>query len=105
ARAKEDPDFADAARRATFELQDGRPGYRALWSHFRQVSVEAMRRIYDELGVAFELWLGEASVHDRIGPMIERMRERGAVVESQGALIVEVSHPDDNTEIPPLMLV
>jgi arginyl-tRNA synthetase len=47
-------------------------GYRALWAHFRQVSVEAMREIYDELGVHFDLWLGEASVHDRIAPMIER---------------------------------
>ncbi|HSJ27052.1 MAG TPA: arginine--tRNA ligase [Acidimicrobiia bacterium] len=104
-RAKDDPDFADAARRATFELQDGRPGYRALWGHFRRVSVESMRAIYDELGVTFELWLGEASVHERIAPMIERMRATGAVTESQGALIVEVSHPDDKTEIPPLMLV
>jgi arginyl-tRNA synthetase len=104
-RAKDDPDFADAARRATFELQGGRPGYRALWAHFRRVSVDAMRAIYDELGVTFELWLGEASVHDRIPPMIERMRASGAVTESQGALIVEVARPDDRTEIPPLMLV
>ena len=104
-RAKEDPDFAEAARRATFELQEGRPGYRALWEHFREVSVDAMRAIYDELGVTFELWLGEASVHERIAAMIERMRLAGAVTESQGALVVDVARPDDKTEIPPLMLV
>jgi arginyl-tRNA synthetase len=104
-RAKDDPDFAEAARRATLELQGGRPGYRALWNHFRRVSVDEMRAIYDELGVTFDLWLGEASVHDRIAPMIERMRETGAAVESQGALIVEVTEPADKAEIPPLMLV
>lgn len=104
-RAKEDPAFADAARRATFELQGGRPGYRALWEHFRQVSVDAMRAIYDELGVAFDLWLGEASVHARIPPLIERMKANGAAVESQGALIVDVAQADDKGEIPPLMLV
>jgi arginyl-tRNA synthetase len=104
-RSKDDPEFAEAARRATFELQDGRAGYRALWAHFRQVSVEAMRTIYDELGVHFDLWLGEASVHDRIAGMIERMRRAGAVTESQGALIVDVTRPDDKAEIPPLMLV
>lgn len=104
-RAKDDPDFAETARRATFELQEGRPGYRALWAHFRHVSVEAMRHIYDDLGVTFELWLGEASVHDRIAPMIDRMRKAGAVTESQGALVVDVAAPDDKTEIPPLMLV
>ncbi|MFP5331500.1 MAG: arginine--tRNA ligase [Acidimicrobiia bacterium] len=104
-RAKDDPDFAEAARRATFELQAGRPGYRALWNHFRSVSVDSMREIYNQLGVEFELWLGEASVHDRIAPMIDRMRAAGAVTESQGALIVDVALPDDKTEIPPLMLV
>jgi arginyl-tRNA synthetase len=104
-RAKDDPEFADAARRATFELQEGRAGYRALWRHFRDVSVASMREIYDILGVHFELWRGEASVHDRIAPMIEAMRAAGAVTESQGALIVDVALADDNTEIPPLMLV
>lgn len=104
-RAKDDPDFAEQSRRATFELQAGRAGYQALWNHFRTVSVESMRAIYDLLGVEFELWLGEASVHDRIAPMIERMKRTGAVQESQGALIVDVSQPDDKAEIPPLMLV
>jgi len=105
ARAKDDPDFAEAARLATLELQSGRPGYRALWNHFRRESIEDMRATYDRLGVNFDLWLGEASVHDRIAPMIERMRANGSAVESQGAIVVDVARPDDKTEIPPLMLV
>jgi arginyl-tRNA synthetase len=104
-RAKDDPEFAELARKATFELQDGRPGYRALWAHFRQVSVDDMRGIYDQLGVTFDLWLGEASVHERIAPMIARMKANGSAVESQGALIVDVAEPDDKAEIPPLMLI
>lgn len=104
-RAKDDPDFAEKARRATFELQGGRVGYRALWDHFRTVSVESMRAIYDKLGVEFELWRGEASVHDRIAPMIERMKQTGAAQESEGALIVDVAEPDDKADVPPLMLV
>ncbi|MDX1449491.1 MAG: arginine--tRNA ligase, partial [Acidimicrobiia bacterium] len=104
-RAKDDPEFAEAARVATVQLQAGRPGYLALWNHFRTVSVASMRSIYDQLGVQFELWRGEASVHDRIAPMIERMRQAGAVTESQGALIVDVAEPGDKAEIPPLMLV
>lgn len=104
-RAKDDPEFAERARLATFELQGGRPGYRALWEHFRRVSIDSMRSIYDDLGVTFELWRGEASVHDRIAPMIDRMRAAGAVTESQGASIVDVAQPDDKADIPPLMLI
>jgi arginyl-tRNA synthetase len=105
ARAKEDAAFAEAARAATVALQDGRPGYRALWQHFRDVSVASMEAIYDDLDVHFELWYGESSVHDRIAPMIERIRAKGVIVESDGALIIDVAEPGDTKEIPPLLLV
>jgi arginyl-tRNA synthetase len=105
ARAKAEPDFAARARAATFALQDGRPGYRALWEHFRAVSVADLQEVYERMGVTFELWLGESSVHGRIQPLVERLLAAGVAVPSQGAVIVEVGDPDEDAEIPPLMLV
>ena len=58
ARAAADPDVAERARRATFELQRGRPGYVALWQHFRDTSVAGQRQDFDALGVAFDLYWG-----------------------------------------------
>lgn len=104
AKAKADPGFAAAARGATVELQNGRPGYRALWQHMRDVSIEAIRNVYDELDVSFDVWLGESSVHDRIGPMIERLEAIGVAEESDGAVVVFVSEPDEDHQIPPLIL-
>lgn len=104
ARAKADPAFAAAARQATVELQNGRPGYRALWQHMRDVSVAAIQRVYDELDVSFDVWLGESSVHDRIGPMIDRLEAIGVAEESDGAVVVFVTEPDEDHQIPPLIL-
>lgn len=104
-KAKTDPAFAERARLATVALQEGRPGYVALWEHFRAVSIAALRAVYTTLGVEFDLWLGEASVHDRIPAMIERLRRAGAAVESEGALVVEVARPEDRQPMPPLILV
>jgi arginyl-tRNA synthetase len=104
-RVKEDPDFAARARQATVELQAGRPGYRALWEHFRSVSAGALQSVYDALDVHFDLWLGEASVHDRIAPLVERLKESGVAIESDGALVIPVAEPGDTKEIPPFMLV
>src|SRR5262249_61590881 len=50
AACKEDPKRLEAARLATAELQAGRPGYRALWRHFHDVSVEGIRREFGSLG-------------------------------------------------------
>ncbi len=105
ARYKVDADFAAEARLATVKLQEGRPGYRALWQHFRDVSVDDMKVLFGDLNVSFELWYGESSVHDRIAAMIERIRREGVLQESDGALIVDVAEPGDTKEIPPLLLV
>ena len=105
AHCDEDPEFAARARQATFELQDGRPGYRALWEHFRAASIEAMRVVYDDLGVDFDRWYGEATVHDRLAPMVEALIAAGVAEKRDGAIVVDVAEPDDRKEMPPFVLV
>ncbi len=103
-KAKSDDEFGERARRATAELQRGRPGYLALWQHFRVVSIEAIKEVYDELGVTFDLWHGESTVAERLDPLIERLLESGVARRSQGAVVVDVALPDDKGEIPPLLI-
>ncbi len=101
---KEDEIRAERARKATVDLQNGRRGYRALWQHFIDVSIEAMRKNFDQLGVHFDLWKGESSVHDLIAPMVADLQAKGLARESDGALVVDVAREDDKKEIPPLIL-
>jgi arginyl-tRNA synthetase len=105
AACKSDPARLEQARLATAELQDGRPGYRALWQHFFDISVAAMKRDYGNLGVHFDLWKGEACVNDLIAPMVEQMKAKGVVEESDGAQVVRVAEESDKMDIPPLILV
>lgn len=102
--AKSDPAYAEAARQATAELQNGRPGYRALWQHFRNISVAGLKEDYDKLNIHFDLWLGESDVQDILDPMIARLQAQGYATESDGALIMDISEPDDKKPMPPLML-
>jgi len=104
ARAKNDPETMEAARKATYELQQGRPGYRALWKRIYDVSVADLREHYANLGVDFDLWLGESDTHDRIPALLEDLKRGGWAYTSEGALIVDVAEPGDNKRIPPIML-
>lgn len=101
---KEDPARQDKARRATLELQDGRPGYRALWAHFISVSIAGMKANFSALGVHFDLWKGEADSHPFIAPMVEDLKKRGFAVESEGAVVVAVEEEGDKKDMPPLIL-
>src|ERR1043166_6299372 len=88
AACKSDPARLDAARKATVELQNGRPGYRALWRHFVKVSEEGLAREFASLGIKFDLWNGESTVHELIDPMIADLKARGLAEISEGALVV-----------------
>ncbi|HEY3636749.1 MAG TPA: arginine--tRNA ligase, partial [Rhizomicrobium sp.] len=105
AACKSDPIRLDEARRATAELQAGRPGYRALWRHFFEVSEQGLKREFASLGIRFDLWKGEADVDALIAPMIEDMKAAHLAETSDGALIVRVNEPEDKKEIPPLILL
>jgi len=105
AACKADPVRLEAARRATVDLQAGRPGYRALWRHFVKVSERGLEREFGALGVKFDLWNGESSVDALISPMIEDLKQRGLAELSEGALVVPVAHDDDKKPLPPLILI
>ena len=105
ARKKVDPEFAEKAHTATFALQSGNPGYRAIWRHIMDLSLADIRRIYDHLDVHFESWLGESDADPYIPAMIERMKDQGCAVESEGALVFPVAREDDKKEVPPCILI
>ena len=102
---KSDPDFSHKAHQATFELQNGRRGYRAIWQHIMNVSVADLRKNYDNLDVHFEKWLGESDADPYIPAMVEDLKARGIAVQSEGAWVVPVTEEGDKKEMPPMILV
>ena len=105
AKKKEDEAFADKAHTATYELQTGRRGYRALWQHIMRLSLADMRKIYDNLDVHFEAWLGESDADPFIPAMVEDFKNRGIAVQSEGAWVIPVARETDKQEVPPCILV
>ncbi len=104
ARTQVDAVERERASQATLELQQGRPGYLALWRHFWNVSHQAQQADFENLGIKFDLWYGESTVHDRVAPMLAKLETEGTITEDEGAQIVEVAEPGDTKEIPPLLL-
>lgn len=105
AKAKEDTEFRDRARKATALLQGGKPGYLALWRHFAEVSRAALKREFDALGIHFDLWMGESDADPLIPAMVEDLKAKGLLVEDQGAQIIRVVREGDKRELPPLLVI
>jgi len=104
-KAKEDAEYKAKAMEATFKLQSGVRGHRALWNHIIRVSVTDLKRNYNNLNVEFDLWKGESDAHDWIPDMVKDMKEEGYAYISDGALVVDVKEETDTKEIPPCMIL
>lgn len=103
--AKEHEDYRDEALQATFLLQNGHRGYRAIWDHIMKVSVSDLKKNYSNLKVDFDLWKGEADAQKYIPDMVERLKAEGYAHYDDGALVVDVQEDDDKKEVPPCMIL
>ncbi|NCC22484.1 MAG: arginine--tRNA ligase [Alphaproteobacteria bacterium] len=105
AASKEDEALRAQAQEATLKMQNREAPYYEMWQKVKAVSIVGMERNYGMLNVHFDLWKGEADVHDLIPPMVDDLKARGYAVESEGAIVVPVKRNEDKKEVPPLLLV
>lgn len=104
ARSEADPAVREAVRQATVELQQGRPGYRALWQKMVDISNANQSEDFEMLGIEFDYVYGESHYHDMIPTMLAHLREGGHSEVSEGAVVIPLK-PEDGREMAPLILV
>lgn len=104
AKAKEDEQYRAEALEATKALQNGHKGYTAIWNHIMNVSVSDLKKNYENLGVHFDLWKGEADAQKDIPAMIEQLKSEGYAHIDEGALVIDVQEESDTKEVPPCMI-
>lgn len=101
-RCKEDPAAKETARVITAKFQDGDQVYRKAWQHIRKVSVEAVKENYRELGVHFDLWLGESDAHETCFAIKKIAEEKGLLEYDDGAYIIRLD--EENKPKPPVII-
>ena len=98
--AKQDETVKDLARENFRKLEEGEEEVTALWSKFKELSLEEYKRIYKILDVEFDSYNGEAFYNDKMDEIVEILKDKNLLVESQGAMVV----PLEGYEIPCMIL-
>lgn len=86
-----DPTLEDEARATFTKLENGAEEENALWQWFRDESLKEFDKVYRMLGIEFDSYAGESFYSDKMDTVIERLRERSLLEESEGAHIVDLS--------------
>ena len=90
AAAKENPAVEEQGRSWFKRLEQGDPEARALWQRFRDVSWAEFESVYDILGIKFEEVRGEAAYEPDLPRVIQELRDKSLLVESEGAFVVHL---------------
>lgn len=102
--AKSDEEVYNECKRITSELQKGNAEYKEYYKKIKEVSVNDIKRLYDYLGVSFDLWLGESDSEPYIPKLMNELESRNLVVVDQGAKIVNIKRDTDKKEMPPVIV-
>lgn len=86
--AEKDPSLEDEGRAYFKALESGDEEAQALWKRFRDLSLKEFQRVYDILGVKFDSLAGEAFYNDKMDVVIDMLKEKNLLVESNGAQVV-----------------
>jgi arginyl-tRNA synthetase len=88
--AEVEPVLEDDARAAFGRLEQGGKEEFALWKHFRDVSLMEFNRIYDRLGIRFDNTNGESFYSPMIPAVVDELKAKDLLVESEGAQVVDL---------------
>ena len=95
---KEDEEVLERCRENFRLLEKGDKYCTELWEHFKEISLKEFDKIYDILGVKFDSLNGEAFYADKTDEVVEMLKEKGKLTESEGAEIVDLT--DEGIETP-----
>ena len=102
--AKSDEEVYNECKKITSELQKGNIEYKEYFKKIKEVSVDDIKRLYNYLGVSFDLWLGESDSEPYIPKLMNELESRNLIVVDQGAKIVNVKQDTDKKEMPPVIV-
>jgi arginyl-tRNA synthetase len=103
AEAEKNPALEEEAKQAFLKLEQGDPDITALWQKCVDISIREFNRIYKRLDIHFDHIWGESYYKDQLAPLLQDLRQRGLLIESEGAWIVPVTD-EDGKELPPCIL-
>lgn len=99
--AKADPALDDEARATFTALENGDESVRSIWKWFVEISLQEVAKVYELLGVAFDSYNGESFYMDKVGAVVDELKAKQLLEESEGAQIVNL----DDADMPPALVL
>ena len=98
--AEKHPEMEDEARAWFTKLENGDKEAKEVWQWFRDESLKEFARVYDLLDIEFDSYNGESFYSDKMDRVIDIIKDKGLLQESQGTNIVDL----EEYNMPPALI-
>lgn len=98
--AEKHPEMEDEARAWFTKLENGDKEAKELWQWFRDESLKEFARVYDLLDIEFDSYNGESFYSNKMDRVIDIIKDKGLLQESQGTNIVDL----EEYNMPPALI-
>lgn len=99
--AEDDESLRDEARYWFNQLENKNEEALELWTWIREISLNEFNRVYDMLGIEFDSFKGESFYSDRMPKVVEELKEKNLLEESDGAFLVDL----EDYDMPPALIM
>ena len=99
--AGKNPSLDDKAREYFKLIENGDKECNELFKWFKELTLLDVDKVYKQLGITFDSYNGESFFNDKMGVVIDELQEKGLLVESEGAKIVDL----DKFGMPPCLIL
>lgn len=104
-KSKIDESFLEKARTFTAQLQKKDPYLTEIWKKMIQLSVDDIRITFDRLNATFDYWYGESDSSNYVPELLNILRDKELLTNSEGAQVVMIAEDDDKSTIPPVIII
>jgi len=98
---KEKPELTEMAREYFKRLEEGNKKEVETWEWIRKISLENYQKTYDLLNSKFDSYNGESYYNDKMDAVVDEIKEKGLLKESEGAQVVDLEKYD----MPPCIII
>ena len=88
--AEEHPEYDDEARAYFKMIEQGDEECLSLFHWFKELTLKDVQKIYELLDIRFDSYAGESFFSDKMGPIVDELKEKGLLTESRGAQVVDL---------------
>ncbi|MCH5142730.1 MAG: arginine--tRNA ligase [Clostridiales bacterium] len=95
------PEMEQEAREYFRLIESGDKEANELFEWFKSLTLSYVQKIYEKLNIKFDSYAGERFYTDKMQPVVDELLEKGLLVESEGAQIVDL----EEYSMPPCLIL